>query len=187
MITLAEILEMQTASKDANLCLVRVPLLEPAGNKTKVTMWATMILPPGIHGGYEVGDVVFISFADNSLSRPVVLGQLYRGPLHASTGSMIDNIGKASDTFDQASEFSCRKFKATESAQIPVATKLEYPENTAVLYRTIADLAKEVSDLKTEVEKLKTSSDITNILRVIVNNPLDHAVELKKLYPELVE
>jgi hypothetical protein len=117
MITLAEILEMNVST---NLCKVRIPLLETAGSRKKVTMWATMMLPPGIQGGYQVNDVVFISFVDNSLNRPVVLGQLYRG---AALGTSIDNMGTVGDTLDVATAFNCKDLSADGTVKLPASAQ----------------------------------------------------------------
>ena len=51
-----------------NFCTVRLPTFEGAGNKVPVSVSATQMLPPGIGAGYEVGDVVFVSFVDNILN-----------------------------------------------------------------------------------------------------------------------
>jgi hypothetical protein len=109
-----------------------------------------MILPPGIHGGYEVGDVVFVSFADNSLSRPVVLGQLYRGP---SNSNVIDGMGKSSDKFDKASDFSCVNLTAEGEVTIPAGTKLNYASGVSH-FATIQALADEVVNLRNQVASL---------------------------------
>jgi hypothetical protein len=72
MITLAQITAI---SLNTNLCTVKVPLLSGIG--TNVVLEATMLLPPGIHSGYKVDDIVFLSFTENDLGRPIVLGQLF--------------------------------------------------------------------------------------------------------------
>ena len=119
MLTLAEIEDLDLTT---NLCRIRVPILEAAGNKKKVTMIATMMLPPGIHGGYMPGDVVFVTFVDNSFNRPVVLGQLYRG---ASKGNAIDSIGSTADTLDTATALSCVNLSATGHVSLPASTEFE--------------------------------------------------------------
>ena len=142
MITLAEIKEINI---NTNLCKIRVPILEPVGNKKEVTMWATMILPPGIHAGYEVSDVVFVSFADNSLNRPVVLGQLYRG----NQGTAIDNIGSSSDKIDKATSFSCIDLDATGTVTIPDTTTFD-----GVNSKTFKQLNAEVVQLRLDYDGL---------------------------------
>ena len=132
MITLAEIQEINV---NTNLCKIRVPILESAGNKKEVTMWATMILPPGIHAGYDVSDVVFVSFADNSLNRPVVLGQLYRG----NQGTTVGNMGSSSNTIDKATSFSCVDLDATGNVILPETTLFK-GDNSKTFKQLYADI-----------------------------------------------
>lgn len=149
MITLSEILAL---NPNSNLCKVRIPIFEPAGNSVKVELWATMLLPPGIHGGYEVGDVVFVSFADNSLSRPVVLGQLYRGP--SSSNNRIDGLGSYSDKIDKATDFTCVNLIAEGEVTIPTGTKLTYAAGPQP-YATIQSLIDTIQELETKVAALE--------------------------------
>ncbi len=153
MVTLAEILDMKIGT---NLCKVRVPLFEPAGNKAKVEMWATMMLPPGIQAGYEVGDVVFVTFSDNDLGRPVVLGQLYRGP--ESSSNRIDNLGKAGDQLDRASKFSCLDLTAEGKVVLPASTSFT-GTNPATGYNSIQDIIDAIEALKEKVAALEPQED----------------------------
>lgn len=155
MITLSEILEMRP---NTNLCKVRIPIFEPVGNKVRVELWATMILPPGIHGGYEVGDVVFVSFTDNSLSRPVVLGQLYRGK---SQGTMIDGLGKSSDKIDKASDFTCINLTAEGKVSVPAGTQIigTYYDTLQSMAEALVNLTNKVSTLETKTQSLQAALD----------------------------
>jgi hypothetical protein len=107
MITLAKILEINTKN---NLCKVNIPILEGAGNKVRVDLWATMLLPPGIHSGYQKDDTVFISFVDNSLGQPVVLGKLYQSDL-----AKIENE-------KQIGSISCASLEVEQTAKLPLET-----------------------------------------------------------------
>jgi hypothetical protein len=149
MITLAEIVSINT---DTNLCQVRVPILEPAGNKKNVLMWATMMLPPGIQGGYEKNDVVFVSFVDNSLNRPLVLGQLYRGTF----GTAIDNIGSSKDKLDKATAFNCSDLVAVGKVKLPNSTEFYVSNGTELSgdSTSFSALCTEISSLKETIKKL---------------------------------
>jgi FtsZ-binding cell division protein ZapB len=152
MITLGEIQAMRT---DTNLCQVRVPILEPAGHTSKFLMWATMLLPPGIHAGYEVGDVVFLTFADNSLNRPVVLGQLYRG---AALGTQIDNLGTKSDKLDRATSFSCGDLDVNgANVYLPTSTKFITYNGTVASgdSKTFKALWEDVKNLQLALQELR--------------------------------
>lgn len=177
MITLAEIKEINV---NTNLCKIRVPILEPVGNKKEVTMWATMILPPGIHAGYEVSDVVFVSFADNSLNRPVVLGQLYRG----NQGTAIDNIGSLSDKIDKATSFSCVDLDATGKVILPETTLFEGDNS-----KTFKQLYEDVKQLRIDHDGLSVEYNALEIRCITLEshcNTLDDQYKaLEKRYRDL--
>jgi hypothetical protein len=177
MITLGEIRAMRN---DTNLCQVRVPILEPAGHTAEFLMWATMMLPPGIHSGYEIGDVVFLTFADNSLNRPVVLGQLYRG---AGLGTKIDDLGTNSDKLDRATDFSCQNLDATGTVKLPTSTTFTVWNGTVAsgtqktfeaLWDDVKQLQEDLSQLREDHDKLKASynslSNSHNNLKARVDN-----------------
>ena len=65
---------------------------------------AVVSIPKGMHDSYKVGDVVFIAFEDNSWSKPVIIGHLYR---------------KALNDDESTSLVRCRSVTVTESANLP--------------------------------------------------------------------
>jgi hypothetical protein len=136
MITLAQIMGLDYGT---NLCRVRVPLLEQAGSSA-VILEATMLLPPGIHSGYKVNDVVFLSFTDNDLGRPIVLGQLYLGN--------TENIMAA----DQAGSISCEFLEVENELRIQNQKLTEVlstlSTRIATLESTVATQAREIENLK---------------------------------------
>jgi hypothetical protein len=174
MLTLAEITQMRV---DTNLCEVRVPLLEPAGSKKHTKMWATMTLPPGVHGGYAVGDVVFVAFADNSFNRPVVLGQLYRGNAVSGSGSYIDDIGNARDQLDIATAFDCVRLTAVGDVQLPNTTAFKASDGTVLsgnsvtfqnLLDRVVNLETLTSTLLTNIQTLQASIEsLTNSVNAL--------------------
>lgn len=149
MTTLGEIVDIR---QDTNLCQVHVPIFDAAGNKTEFRMWATMMLPPGIHSGYEINDVVFITFADNSLNRPVVLGQLYRG----SEGTKIGDLGNRSDKLDRATKFSCNDLDACGKVHLPMEAVFTNFSGTVVsgTSKTFKSLWEDVKTLQTNYDSL---------------------------------
>lgn len=133
-----------------NFCTVRLPTFEGAGNKVPVSVSATQMLPPGIGAGYEVGDVVFVSFVDNTLGRPVVLGQLYKGP---GKGTKVDKIGSSSDvSLGIAKTMTCEELVAKFKATIPQTTTFE---GAGANYNSPADLIQRIQDLEAEINQLK--------------------------------
>lgn len=73
MITKAEI-----QRKNGNKYYVRIPLFEWSGEKQKFEEWATVCYMPGAFPTYKRGDIVFVSFENNDIGKPVILGKLYR-------------------------------------------------------------------------------------------------------------
>ncbi len=51
---------------------------EPIDNPLSAsTMYATLCYNPGAENGYRVGDVVYISFENNQMGEPIILGKLF--------------------------------------------------------------------------------------------------------------
>lgn len=163
MITLGVI---ESINPDTNFAEVRLPTLEGAGNVVPVKLHATQMLPPGISQGYEDGDVVFVAFVENNLGRPVILGQLYKGPYKNidSPGTVVTvnngkTIGSETDySLGRAAQMSCKDIDVSSGGTLSTGVNLTYTGN-ATSYpknRTIHSLLQEVDALKAEVSSLKT-------------------------------
>lgn len=63
----------------SNTCIVRIPVFEGAGNRTKIQAEAAICIPPGNYNGYKVNDVVVVGFGENNIDQPIILGKLYLG------------------------------------------------------------------------------------------------------------
>jgi len=59
-----------------NVFKVRVPFLEDNTDKEMI-FDALLCSPPGEYNGYSVGDCVFISFENDKLDTPIILGKLF--------------------------------------------------------------------------------------------------------------
>lgn len=61
---------------------VRIPIFDGVQNSVDSTIndynlcWASLVWTPGINVDYRVGDVVVVSFEDNNIGRPIVIGYL---------------------------------------------------------------------------------------------------------------
>lgn len=141
MITLGLIEEIDIYS---NMCKVKLPTLEGAGNMTEVSLHATQLLPPGIDAGYEKGDVVFVGFVDNTLGRPVVLGQLYRGP---NKGHKVDGMN-IDTSLGRAATMACANLDVSEDAKVNGVSVVG-------LNNKIAALEAKVKELETKLKALK--------------------------------
>ena len=69
---------IQTINRNGNKCSVRMPLFETAAGSGPVVIDALINIPPGVYNSFFVGDVVFVSFEENSLEKPIVIGKMYR-------------------------------------------------------------------------------------------------------------
>ena len=61
---------------------VRIPIFDklassPGGTPKEQLSISPICAVPGGKYNYSVGDIVFVTFEDNDLGRPVILGQLY--------------------------------------------------------------------------------------------------------------
>lgn len=160
MITLGEI---KSINSNTNLCVVKLPTLEGVGNKNKTELHATMMLPPGIDAGYEEGDVVFVSFVDNTLGRPMVLGQLYRGP---GKGTKIDKIGNLNDNslgcaktvtcndLTVRNTAKCNNLEVSGATKIPQSTQFTGAEDN---YDTPSELISRIKSLEQKVNSLESA------------------------------
>lgn len=77
---------------------VRIPMYDKIDGAKNATpnsdlSIATVCTLPGAVNQVQVGDIVFVGFEDNDISRPVILGQLYRNIQESSLCSLnIDSI-----------------------------------------------------------------------------------------------
>ncbi len=74
MITEAEIQSINYAS---NSCTVRIPIFETTNSISQVVLEAKVLIQPGIYNCYEVGDRVWVGFADNQPGKPIVIGKIF--------------------------------------------------------------------------------------------------------------
>lgn len=78
MVTEGIIMSIDYAS---NKCTIRIPIFETASSTSKVIMEGRIAIQPGIYNGYMINDTVWVTFVDNELNRPLVIGKIYQGPL----------------------------------------------------------------------------------------------------------
>lgn len=98
---------IKNKDSNSNKYEIRIPLFESAGQTWEYVVKATLSYQPGNLDAYKPGDIVYISFENNDLARPVILGKLYQG--NEDTPSNFSNNAK---------------LNVTESAVLPIDTKL---------------------------------------------------------------
>ena len=126
MITEAIITDINPAN---NYCVVRIPLLETVNTKYPPSVTATFACPPGVYNGFKENDVVWVGFVNNRPEVPVILGKIYKG------------VGVESN--DPTTAISCIDLVATNSATLPVTTKIENADTEYDTLKKIINKAKE--------------------------------------------
>jgi hypothetical protein len=100
-----------------------MPLFETAAQTTPVEAEALVNITPGIYNNIEVGDIVFISFEEGAMEKPIILGKLFRG---ASVENNARGGGAIVDTL-----------KVRSSAAIPSSTIYDFPAATQNSYKDL--------------------------------------------------
>lgn len=62
--------------ENSNKFKVRLPLFEVAGSVKEYILDATLVTIPGLYSSYLPGDVVYVSFENDDISKPVIIGIL---------------------------------------------------------------------------------------------------------------
>ena len=74
---------------NSNKYLVDIPYFGEPGETTRTYFESTLNSIPGIYESYKKGDIVYISFEDHQMSKPVIIGKLYLGLQNNSVGHLI--------------------------------------------------------------------------------------------------
>jgi hypothetical protein len=122
------------------LCHVRIPIFEREQNQ-EVIMSAAIVVPPGMSVSYQVGDVVFVSFCDNSYSLPIILGKLYTG---------VETLGQNKLAL-------CSELEVQEQAKLPLGTTYLIDTTSSLsdqyaAYNSVKKIIDELMDLKKQIE-----------------------------------
>lgn len=145
---------IKSIDSNGNTCIVRVPQLESAGIQDEIETTATFSIQPGTHSGYSIGDVVYITFENNSYEKAVVLGKLY---INAATENT--NTGG----------INCGTLKVSKSAILPLDTKIAYGGSSGTIAKVDGGYEdyKSMSDI---IKGLQKTTATTNDLKVQVLN-----------------
>ena len=133
---------------NGNTCTVRLPVFESAATDRETIITAIIATQPGIYNGYKVGDVVIVSFENNDIDMPIVLGKLY--------------LGADIESKDPRGAINAANIKSSTPISIPVDTKLTLDNDPANLstvavdgdlssYKSIADIIKGLKKQETQL------------------------------------
>ena len=109
---------------------------------------ALVSITPGMYNNLAVGDTVFISFEENALEKPIILGKLF-------SGSTDENKTKGGMGIVDS-------FKARTAATIPSSTLFEFPKEIKEEYKNLKTpkkMADYIKWLEKLVKKFITRSD----------------------------
>ena len=140
MITEAEIKSINYAS---NSCTVRIPIFETTNSNEPVILEAKILIQPGIYNGYEIGNSVWVGFADNQYGKPVVIGKIFES-------AQIEGTNNTSAI--QGSNLVIKK-----SAELPLNTKIGINDadfnNISKIIENIKELQQETGEIYTNGEQ----------------------------------
>jgi hypothetical protein len=122
-----------------NRCVVRLPLFETASSTVPVEIEALVNITPGMFNNLFVDDVVFVSFEENALEKPIIIGKLYKGTSFedATAGGMgiLDTL------------------RVNTAATVPCSTLFKYPPTNSEAYKDL-NTPKKIADYIKWLERL---------------------------------
>jgi hypothetical protein len=119
MIVTGEVVSLTSLSNKIN---VRLPIFESSGTNKQCIVSCNICYNPGNLNAYTIGDYVYVSFINDELSFPIIIGKIYKGleaeatnysylsdlevTQHAilPTTTTIDNINVATSLVDNNKE-----------------------------------------------------------------------------------
>ena len=138
---------IQSINDTGTRCIVRMPLFESASSKNIVEAEALVNITPGMFNNLAVGDRVFISFEENEIDRPIILGKLFTG------GAVERNTRGGGGVLDT--------LKVNSKAVLPASTVFTFPASGTNAYSNL-DSPKKQADYIKWLERL-TKNEIAKL------------------------
>lgn len=114
---------VQSINANGTRCIVRMPLFETASSTSRIEAEALVSVSPGVFNGLVVGDIVFVTFEENALEKPIIIGKLFKG---ANTEGNIRGGGGIFNTL-----------KVNSAATIPSSTLFVFPQGKQNDYKDL--------------------------------------------------
>ena len=143
---------IKSIDRNKNKCSVRMPLFETASSPGHFVVDALISIPPGVYNNLFVDDIVFVSFEENALEKPIVIGKLYRGPKYESDtkgGAGIFNSVLVRDTTTVQAATTFFKFNEQDTKTLTSKNKNNYKQ----LY-TAKQMAYYILDTENDIRSL---------------------------------
>ena len=159
---------IQNIDYTKNICRVRIPLFEIAArNIDVIEADAQFSVTPGVYNSYKTGDIVFISFEENRMELPVIIGKLF--------------VSAADEFSDIRGSLSGNALVITETAQLPYSTTFNFDKitNNDKLYKNL-NTPKKLADGIIELQQTKIQKYQTVIkVKDPANTENEYALYLK--------
>ena len=139
---------VKSINRTGNRCIVELPLFQTASDQSPVELEATINITPGLFNNLFVNDIVFVSFEENALEKPVVLGKLFKGTANENTtngGAAILNT-----------------LNVRSAATLPSTTIFDFPQTIQHEYKDLSTpkkLADYIKWLEFNLKNLLNQSD----------------------------
>lgn len=139
---------VKSINRSGNRCIVELPLFQTASDPNPIELEATINITPGLFNNLFINDIVFVSFEENALEKPVVLGKLFRGTANENA----TNGGAAIlDTL-----------RVNSAAALPSTTTFNFPQNLQQAYKDLSTpkkMADYIKWLEATIKSLLSQSD----------------------------
>lgn len=168
--------EIKTYDQFNHLYGISIPMLVDKRNLgDDIVVWASTSETSGILTNYEVGDYVFVTFSDNSLNKPVILGKIRHRNSKYNVSEAITSYDDQADSIycdtlycNRLTYYEGNESKPTNQnlagknsnvkAQIDRLRSRVYSLETDV-YKSTADDVKEATGLQIRATNLETDVD----------------------------
>lgn len=161
MITVGTIKNKEYDSNNIVIYTITLSIFKAAGSTTTPEFKSTCCVNPGTYEPYNIGDIVYVGFVNNSLEAPVILGKILK--------AIPTTSNETSSTYQYLNS-------------LEITDKVVLPQNTKIGELSYSDISKYKKDianindlLDTKLNKSALSFSVnenTNVVTIIINEDL---------------